>query len=137
MSKGQHAIFQEAPDLKELAKKVIAAREEVGHIDVEEVLFLKEIATMPKAAARCYSFYHHPINFFTKERFGIVFYESNIVHFTEKQRAILMFHELSHIPILGDKLIDHNIKDFYEVLQLGIDWARNGADVPDILNKED
>lgn len=48
-----------------------------------------------------------------------------------------MFHELSHIPILGDKLIDHNIKDFYEVLQLGIDWARNGADVPDILNKEE
>ena len=54
-------------------------------------------------------------------------------YFTEKQRAILMYHELLHIPVIGNRLIKHNIEDFFEVLQMGIDWASFGAEVPNIL----
>ena len=47
-----------------------------------------------------------------------------------------MWHELKHIPLLGDKLIDHDVKDFAAVLRAaGIDWNIPGENVPDILAK--
>lgn len=134
---GIEAKFLESIELIELAAKIIAVKDDVAHVDVSEVLFLKEMETVPRAAARCYSFFNHPVKFFTEKKFCIVFYESNIDYFTEKQRAILMYHELKHIPLIGNKLVKHSIEDFYEVLQMGIDWSNNGADVPDILKKEE
>ncbi len=127
------AKFIEAPELRELACKVILSREEVFHVDVNEILFLKEIETMPKASARTYNLIDHPIELFTSKPFAIVFYESMIDYFTEEQRAILMFHELMHIPMLKNRLTDHDVKDFIDVLKLGVDWSRPGAQVPNIL----
>lgn len=128
------AKFIEAPELKDLACKVILSREEVYHVDVNDVLFLKEIETMPSAAARTYTLTDHPISLFTQKNFAIVFYESKIDYFTPEQRAILMFHELMHIPMLRSRLIDHDVKDFFDVLKLGVDWSRPGAQVPNILS---
>jgi predicted metallopeptidase len=125
--------FIEAPELKELARKVIFVREEVYHVDVNDVLFLKELETMPPAAARTYNLNDHPIQVFTHKHFAIVFYESKIDYFTDEQRAILMFHELMHIPTLKNRLIDHDVKDFHEVLKLGVDWSQPNATVPNIL----
>lgn len=127
------AKFIEAPDLKDLARQVIFSREEVFHVDVNEVMFLKELEARPKSSARCYSLANHPILLFTTARFCIVFYESNIDYFSKAQRAILMLHELSHIPATGDKLIDHNIKDFYEILKMGVEWSLPGQIVPEII----
>lgn len=127
------AKFTDAPELMELARKIILTREEVYHVDVREILFLKEHDEVGRVSAKCFNIIKHPIQLFTEKRFAIVFYESNIDYYTYKQRAILMFHELMHIPAMGDKLVDHNIKDFYEVLLLGVDWNMPGANAPDIL----
>lgn len=131
------AIFIESLELKKMAKEIIKSQDIVSHINVEEILFLQEKETTPKAAARCYALKDKPIQFFIDKRFCIVFYESNIDYFTKDQRAILLFHELMHIPVLGDKLIDHDIKDFYEILQLGVDWNHKGVKVPKIIKGED
>jgi predicted metallopeptidase len=128
------ACWVEAEDLRELASKVIAARDDVEHVDVNEVLFLWEMETKPKAYARCYRLIDHPIGLFTPHRWCIVFYAMICEHMDERQRALLMWHELKHIPALGKKLIDHDLKDFIDVVGLaGVEWAEEGADVPDIL----
>jgi len=126
--------FRESPEMKDLATRIINRKSEVGYIDVNDVLFLQEYETKPPANARCYRLLGHPIQAFRPETFCIVFYEANIDHMSPQQRALLMLHELMHIPPTGDKLIDHNIKDFSEIIGYGgTDWSRSGRIVPDIL----
>lgn len=128
--------FKESQGLKDLAAKIISKRPEVRYIDVNDVLFLREYESKPPASARCFRLVGHPIQAFRPETFSIVFYEANIDHMTPQQRALLMFHELMHIPETGDKLIDHTIKDFSEIIGVGgTDWSRPNKDVPDILEE--
>ncbi len=127
------AEWREAPDLRQLAIQIIAKRPEVDHVDVGEVLFLWELETSPKASARCYRLDDHPIGYFTDKKWAIVVYQANCDYMTRKQLAILLLHELMHIPAFGDKLVQHTVQDFKAVLRIDIDWDRRGQDVPDIL----
>jgi len=127
------AEWESAPDLLELAEKVIDKRDEVRHVDTEDVLFLREYELKPKALAMTFSLVRHPIGFFTPKRFAIVFYMQNCDCMTDRQLALLMLHELMHIPAIGDKLVQHNVKDFFEVLRVDLKWSWPGQEVPDIL----
>ncbi|OPY59165.1 MAG: hypothetical protein A4E55_00382 [Pelotomaculum sp. PtaU1.Bin035] len=127
------AAWEDAPDLMELAAKVIAAREEVAHVEVDQVLFLRELETKPPALARCYRFHTHPIGFFSEKPWGIVFYWMNCDYMSQEQLALLMFHELLHIPPTGNKLIQHDVQDFRQVLGIDLDWSEPGREVPKIL----
>jgi predicted metallopeptidase len=53
---------------------------------------------------------------------------------SNNQKAILMLHELMHIPAIGERLIDHNVKDFINILRMDVDWSLPGKEVIDILN---
>lgn len=134
-SEKKQAMFEISPVMQEMAKKLIEKMDDIKHIDLNEVIFLKEMETRPKPLARCYALTNHPIQFYVNARFCIVIYESNIDYFTPDQKAILLYHELKHIPPIGDKLIDHDIKDFYDVLQLGINWAQPNAVVPKLIEE--
>lgn len=133
------AEWIEAPDLRDLAEKVIAKREDLAHVDIAEVIFLWELETKPKAQggtvmARCYSIEDHPIGVFTPARFAIVFYQRSMEWMSDRQQAILMWHELKHIPEKGKKLVNHDVQDFYAVLrEAGLDWGDPNGEVPDIL----
>jgi predicted metallopeptidase len=131
------AEWQESAELKALACKVIASREEVSHVDPDEVLWLKELETSPnKALAKCYKFGDHPIGYFTDKPYAIVVYWQKCDYMSERQLAILLFHEMMHIPEIGDKLVDHDVQDFMRILRLGLEWSSPGADVPDVTAKE-
>lgn len=127
------AEWREDEAMKRLAVQVIAKREEVAHVDINEVLFLRELETKPKALARCYSFNEHPIGLFTDKPFGIVFYWQNCFYMSPEQLAIMMWHELMHIPLIGYKLVQHDVKDFRQVLRIDLCWTDPGREVPDIL----
>lgn len=127
------AVWEESDEMRNLALRLISARDEVSHIDIEQVLFLKELETKPPATARCYRMHTHPIGLFTDKPWAIVFYIMQCDYMSEEQLTLLMFHELMHIPPTGDKLVNHNIQDFREVLGIDIDWAQPGQKVPDIL----
>lgn len=124
--------FIEAPDLKKLAKKLVKLFSDIEHVDVEAILFLREMAYRPKALARCYSFGEHPIGCFTDKQFAIVFYNMNCDYMTKEQSAIMLLHELKHIGRNG-KLIKHDVQDFRALLGINIDWAKDGKKLPDIL----
>ena len=126
--------WEEADDLAELAAEIIAVRPEVAHVDINEVLFLRELEGMPgHTLARTYRLSGHPIGFFTVAKYAIVFFEQQVDYMSRKQLAILMLHELMHIPALGDKLVDHNVKDFRSILGIDLDWANPGREVMGIL----
>ena len=128
------AVWEEAHDLKEMAAKIIAARDEVAHVEVDRVLFLRELETKPKSAmARCYRLTNHPIGFFTDKPFAIVLYWQWCDYLSENQLKILLLHEMMHIPPTGDMLVQHDVQDFRAVLGIDLDWKESGREVPDIL----
>lgn len=127
------AVWEEAPDLKELAAKIISTRDEVAHVEIDQVLFLRELETKPPALARCYRFINHPIGFFCEKPWGIVVYWQLADYMSQEQLALLLMHEMMHIPATGDKLVNHNVQDFREVLGIDLDWTEPGRKVPDIL----
>lgn len=135
--------WQDAPDLRALAEEVIEARDDVAHVDVNEVLFLWENELKPKlsggvASAICWKLKDHPIGHFTDARFAIVFYRRTMDWMTERQRAVLMWHELRHIPERGDRLVQHDVQDFAAILrEAGIGWANQGEGVPDIRQRKE
>jgi predicted metallopeptidase len=126
-------LWEEGKDLKDLAIRIISTQEAVSHVDPDDVLFLWEREQKPKATARTYRLVDLPIQFFTDKRFCIVFYWQRCDYMSPAQLAILMLHELMHIPETGDKLIDHDIKDFRAILGLDLDWSEPGREVPNIL----
>ncbi len=129
------ALWTQPEWMRELAEKVIASRDEVRHVDIDEVLFLVEHETKPKSAiAKCYKFGTDPINFFTDAEYAIVFYWQWCDLLSEEQLAILMLHELMHIPISSHlPLVKHTVQDFKEILEIDLDWSRPGQEVPNIL----
>lgn len=84
--------------------------------------------------ARCYCLKDHPIGFYTPHRFAIVFYRQHMDWMSDRQQAILMWHELKHIPEKGDKLVQHDVQDFHTILrEAGLYWGNPDGEVPDIL----
>lgn len=125
--------YKESADLKKLANNIIRRYEVFDFINLEEILFLQEMKSRPKALARCYRFGDHPISLFTNKLYAIVFYESMCDYMTLEQRALLMYHELRHIGKPFGRLNDHTTKDFNELLAVNLGWAERGAKVPNIL----
>jgi predicted metallopeptidase len=128
-------------EYKELAFKIIQRfSEELGHIELDNVIFIEDIINAPKnTAARTYYFGCHPIEAFTDAKYAIVMYKNNIEYMSENQIKIVLYHELLHIPSKGEKatLIPHDIMDFHKVLsKFGIDWNDENKKVIDILGGE-
>lgn len=126
-------MFEESESLKEIAIQLIKKQERVAHVEADNVLFLVNFGDKPNAAARCYSLSSHPIQFFTDKEFCIVVYNENTDYMSDEQMAILVMHELMHIPLIGTKLIEHNVKDFKQILEVDLNWCKPGVAVPDIL----
>lgn len=62
--------------------------------------------------------------------FCITMYTENILHFTEEQKKILMYHELSHIGVNEDGnepsfyIVPHDIEEFTDIIKkYGLDWS--------------
>ncbi len=127
-------MWEHSEELKELAKKIIAIRDEVVHVDINEVLFIKEYILKPRAMASCYKIDKHPIQVFTDAKYAIVFYWQHCDVLSENQLALLMLHELMHIPPLDTMpLVDHTIQDFRTILEIDLNWDKPGQEVPSIL----
>ena len=57
--------------------------------------------------------------------FTITVFEPNVCGFTPEQIKILIFHELLHVGIDGDKLFinPHDLEDFKAIIdKFGVDW---------------
>lgn len=125
--------FEPAPDLHEIAKKLIGKIETIDHVDLDEILFLRETETRPKALAKCFKFGDHPIAFFTDKKYAIVVYQAVADYLSKNQLVYLVLHELKHIPSIEQQLIKHNIQDFQDILEIDLSWSEPGREVPDIL----
>lgn len=139
--------------LRKLAVKLIDENNELGHIIPEKILFCSLVGanSSQKWLGRCTKLAYQArlIPHFMLERFcqgdteeidkfdqdlldiryiitlnkdAIEDHSSDI----EKATEVVMFHELKHINIDMDKIVDHDIKDFSSVLdKYGVYW-QNG-----------
>lgn len=58
--------------------------------------------------------------------FTITIFEPNIIGFTDEQLRILIYHELLHVGVDGDRLFinKHDIEDFRAIIkEYGVDWT--------------
>ena len=129
------SLFVESKKMHATAKRLIEIQDSVAFIEISEVLFLEELETKPKAHAKCFRLVEHPIGLFTDKKYCIVVYLQNCDWMSDEQRTLLLWHEMLHIPILGTKLIDHDVKDFRKILGIDLDWAEPGKKVPNVLKK--
>lgn len=57
--------------------------------------------------------------------FTITIFEPNVAGFTDEQLRILIFHELLHVGVDGEKLfiVPHDLEDFKVIIdEFGVDW---------------
>lgn len=74
-----------------------------------------------------------PFRAFMDYQYIITVYEPNVAYMSEAQLALLMWHELKHIPMSGS-FVPHDVADFSAIIEgYGIDWSVPDADIPNIL----
>lgn len=119
---------------------------ELGHIDVDQIIFLDNIKSKGKSRGRriyaqtglvserwqeiVYQMTGQAFSFF------IEFFKENTRHLSREQMIVLLYHELRHIDEEG-KIIAHHIEEWSEVLEgLGPGWAFPGKAIPDLLGDD-
>lgn len=139
--------FEPAPDIMELANKIIAVKKDLQWIIEDD--FLDSIGYVrsfipkpnkPDIAADCRKV-PGPFRAYIPYQIIITVYEPCLHLFSDNQFKILLYHELKHVGLNTDfelKINDHDIKDFYFILKnYGIDWDRLDVEVPDILEEKE
>lgn len=61
--------------------------------------------------------------------FTITIFDNNIAEFSDEQLRILIFHELLHVGVDGDRLFvrEHDLEDFKEIIdRFGTHWSEPG-----------
>jgi predicted metallopeptidase len=129
--------LEQAPEYREIANKLIDKYPVAySHIELDKILFLKELDKTPKKYADIRKV-GYVYDFITEYKFVMVVYEQVIAGFDDAHKAMLIHHELMHIDESFNKLRKHNIQDFVEIVaKYGCDWAAN-PNLPNILEDED
>lgn len=133
--------YEPAEDIKEIAEKLISAKPELNFIADFGIQIGYVRAFENKKASRRLVFADcRKINgaylAYLPFDFIITVYEPNIMHLTDNQRKLVIYHELMHIGVTerGLAVKPHDIEDFESILkEYGLDWNQLGNDVPDIL----
>lgn len=122
--------FEEATWLKQIAYRIVEAREELYHIlelgiDIGFLLCDEEkMNGNRKVYGECRKV-TGLLSHYCPHDFVIVIYEPNIVEFTDAQIQVLLYHEMLHIGYDG-KIQQHDIEDFYYVIMKhGISWQKD------------
>jgi len=135
-----------SPELQSLADKVITRMPDLGFIDEwvgrENIAYV--LSYEPKVVragnktvyADCCKV-KPPFRAFMDYQYVITVYEPHVAYMSEAQMALLMWHELKHVPICG-KFVPHDVEDFSAIVEgYGIHWSEPDADIPNILAGDD
>lgn len=134
-------VYMPDARMRKLAERVIKAYgDRLDHIDLDRVLFLREITGKESGAAGICRMVATPYRQILcglglDVEWIIEFYSAATDGKSREWEAILMYHELSHIGPDG-KIVDHDIEDFTSILStVGIEWVSNN-NLPNIFTKK-
>jgi hypothetical protein len=131
-----------SPALRDLADRVISRMPDLWFIDEwvgrENIAYV--LSYEPRKVRAADRMVHAdcrkvkpPFRAFMDYQYIITVYEPNVAYMSEAQLALLMWHELKHIPMSGS-FVPHDIADFSAIIEgYGIDWSVPDADIPNIL----
>jgi len=135
------ADFIEDPEMEEIGKKLIVAWEGLfRHIDASKILWARDIGPVnprsPKRAGSC-TRVRPPYTLLNPDVFYIIAVHPRAKweELDSRRRAVLVMHELLHIPeeFGAGALKDHDVKDFKLLVDtLGSDYLERN-DLPDLL----
>lgn len=125
-------MYEEAPDIKEIAEQLINSIEDLNHIDLLDIkvgyLYSdnekkqrgnKVFADITQVAGL--------LSYYCDYHFIVTVYEPNVIDLTDAQIQVLIYHELLHIDSEG-KLRGHDVQDFYTILdRYGLDWSNDDS----------
>ena len=120
-------MYVDADDIKDMAEKIIDAKEELDHIRLLDINIGFLYSDKEKKAGGNLVFadctkVNGLLSHYCPYDFIITVYEPNIIELSDAQLQVLIYHELLHIGTDG-KLKGHNVRDFYVLLQeYGLDW---------------
>lgn len=135
--------FRLAPELREMAREMLLANESLkarlawSAFDLDRIGFVYEdTCEQNKDAARIRKL--DPMWRDLLEELGDVEWDYLIEVYgyhaegkSDNWMRILLYHELRHIGFDGD-LVEHDVEDFYDILErFGVRWV-NDQDLPDI-----
>lgn len=105
---------------------------ELGHIDLNDVLFLQIEETKPKQAMRI-SMIKEPFVMLTGKKFYIAINEELIGEYSDEQIELELYRALFHISPEPDKMRFPDVYDFSFIINhFGFDWRQNN--IPSILS---
>ena len=108
----------------ELAKKILNENKfNFDLIDILDIQFVRVIGENPKKYADIRKI-SYPASLFTHKKYLISFYDS-FEDLTLDKKEIVIAHELMHIDAEHEKLIQHDIQDFRQILEIyGVNWEK-------------
>lgn len=116
----------------DVAEKIINEEPALGHI-VESDVQIVYLSSKHNKKAKGKTVYAECEKISDKYKWGIpadftiTVFEPNVTDFTEEQIRILLFHELLHVGIEGDKysVRPHDLEDFAMIIdRFGTDWDK-------------
>lgn len=120
-----------------LAQELIDADPSVlGHIDLNDVIFLQIEETKPKQAMRI-AMIKEPFIMLTNKRFYIAINEELIADYDDEQIELELYRMLYHIDPEPDRMRFPDVYDFSFIINhFGFDWRQKKiSSILDILKK--
>lgn len=125
-------VCEKSEGMRELAEDVIRRRKELELLREGDIRIGYEMSSKDKKKGghsvfgECRKVPEH-FRPWVPYDFVIIFYEPNVSMLDDKQREVLMLHELLHIgvsPTGNYKIVPHDVEDFSAILdEYGLDWA--------------
>lgn len=127
--------YQIAEDIKLIAEKLIKEYDDLRHIDTDKLVVcrLKKHIKGDDVLGRCVLLSERT-KFLTDKafmlEFPIIFDSLN-----DTQKKIVVRHELLHISPEGDKLMPHQIGEFFTIVnEFGLQWLDTYKDIEKRIN---
>lgn len=110
-------------DIMDLVRKIIEEKKFnfAEKMDLTEIQFIR-VKNKKKRKYADVRMVKYPTILFTNKKYLISIYDSFYILPKNKQEIVLA-HEILHIDFENNKLIDHDIQDFKEIIEMyGVDW---------------
>jgi hypothetical protein len=135
-----------APHLEQIATSLIRRySHNLMDLDVKKIGFLLELDSPSKTKLAVTKKVDKATKvYFSDKDYIIIFFQKRLDELTPAQINILVFHELLHCEWSGEKLVRHDVEEFYEIgATFGLDWPFNPtvrdplAEIVEVAGKPD
>lgn len=115
--------YKIAPDIENMAKEVIKKNPEFSYINMDDLVFVRISKHLKAESVLGQCVFLSPRTQFLAEKTYMMEFPPVFDTLNDKQKYIVVEHELTHIPADGVGLVQHDIGEFRKIVEkYGLDW---------------